>query len=465
MNDIVLVVGSRRVTVKRSWIPRWEALSNVVEAMNATELQWTLSSQSEVALWVALNEGMDARYPMTVIPFSIIRRIIDAMLPSSDEWMLYVVIDNYFPLEDKRDWYERTGRFIRSNRIPFPYNSQAPGLGVHFNLYLYLDLAYGAPAANIEAEDYPPQLLEAIINSPSYNLATGVLHVGWLESNPSPASDFDEDDEPVEVRWDIVRWSELVDVHLIRPEDLRTYQYSIYSARKNKTAMLALIGVFEGPDSPYYSKIEEYDLDYSPYDTDLFNIRFLAGVEENDATELGEQMTTWNVSDRYGINVPNPALYVNRVAIRFLTMSRQVIAQIVANDWHGHVPKNEARVDPIGAIETIIWLLMIDQGVSHQQDIYPTSLVDRKRYPQICHHSSLVDRERYPQLCQKINQTLGSDILESIATGALLESESPSQLAAVKQYTARTRELAAAAREVLDSSPHHGFVAWPIIQL
>lgn len=477
MANLVLVVEGKRLIVKGEWINRWEALSNVVSEMGARELNWTLNSTTEMQQWIKLNKMMDAGYSqfnprinrlhdVDLIDLTKVWRVVDNMIPLNDSWLTYVLIDDSLPILEKRKWYMRLGRYVRSNRIRLPYNiPREEPTGIHFNLHLENDLAYGSEILR-DFDSYPPAIRDAIINLPSYNLATGVIHTGWVYSNSSSYYVNEWERKYLEeVVWDAIRWIDMIDMDA--PGLLVSF-YTEVSARFINVQIEDIVegtgepelhdvvlGLIEGVDSPFWRATEDAMIASERKIEKSSIIPFLAGVRLNVFLEPQAVLVERHGPNRPTIiKVPKPALYMKRVCELYRRIQPdEMLDELTSRFTFPSVGLQDgSAINPLGGINVMLNHIAIDTR------LYIDPKVGQYTYYEL-------HPENYDAALRKIASTLGVELLEIIVEGALDMIDRMQSYPEDAGQSARLSVMAAAGVEVLETETGYDFVRWPVITL
>lgn len=400
MTSITLITSGGDLTIERLWIARWEALSNVVDATNPSTIEWTLNTREEMLPWIELNRRMDTGEVIHQHLLSIthVESIVDVMLPRDDEWMSYVHIDDHLPLAKKRDLYTRLGRWIRTCSRPFSYYDPSPQLGVHHNMNLYRD-----PLRRpFKHEDI--DVKESLLASP-YSPLTGIIHTAYLFSLSSQYEISDEErDYLTEIPWDTVRWKDMIELGL-------------------------------------------------HVEIDACNVVFLAGrINSTEGYHPQSRVLSGWVDGRYVVRVPKPAKYV---ALLVEWFSQQLPTSILSSDMPSlivprlisssmvnyHLPSTYRLTSVLNVITPIL------VGIAHASGVYTRTEINS-------------NVRRYPQMCRMIADTLGSDLLMTIADSV---ADSLSRESMEDDDNAR-RWIRVATRVARSSETPH-FTQWPLLNL
>ena len=213
MDTIILVVDEKKVLVPVAWIPRWTALSDMIEATINTEIVdydkiepiiWTGSSHDDVQEWVHLNIMMDdQKRGGCVYKLSRCWKTVQYMNPSNTDYLNYAHIDYNMNKSDRRMLYEQLGLSIRKAGIRYNYTTKSKE-GIHNHLLLYKDPVYGWKGIDKNTRPFSslPDCVQEMVMDADLNVLTGIMHSAWVAHNNEKAT---------EILWHCVKWDDIVD--------------------------------------------------------------------------------------------------------------------------------------------------------------------------------------------------------------------------------------------------------------
>lgn len=455
MADIKLVVGKSSFMIPRSWIPRWEALSNVVNEMNSDQIDWTLNSSLDLRRWILLNEAMDVSIgsssdPIDLIDYSSVARVIDYMLPANDNWLLYVYIDETLDDSLRKSLYYQLGRKIRSERIMLPYNDRAiRGTYVHRNLRLNLDPVYRTDIATLDQRVY-----KALLDLP-VNIVTGIMHVAWLGSrskNYHTTTSNIERDYLQEVPWDLVRWKDMVEMapgHLSRIDRdlvelidclLKSSVPSHLGYSSNEELTEAILSYLDG------RSLSSYRLEYPTEDIEKVDDRidderrFWAGLapSANEPSLLcpRDKIYVNVLRSQMVVRLPNPGLYITRLCQRMKYISKiPSLIECLIQETRLSLP-DPGPMKFITLIDTVISGIASEVGIVRGKHLIESQCLD---------------------FCTRLNDSLGSLFLLTI-----VEVMSPTASTLDNHSQNRDLLLQSMAR-VAEKSDTPNFTRWPTL--
>lgn len=435
------------IVIPSHWLPRWEALSNLVNDLQSSEAEWTLNTLAEIRQWIELNRRMDGGGHRDLIPLSRVARVVDVMLPSSEEWLLHVYIEE--DDSNRFDLYYRVGTYVRTYQVRYPYNSMLLArttTGLHYNLLLGLDVAYGATSGEvtIPTSSYPPGVLTSILET-GPNSATGIMHTAWLLSSSS-SYQLEEEEYMKEVPWDTIRWSDLVtllDDKRVHVDEQLPDMLHVAVEQPSEQWTTALLSYIQGSHSP------EDEILLGTWRTELFQlqvIRFFNQIPDivyNDypgcLTEMIVRVDTSLHYDPQKLTIRPQIPRINK----FMPLLHSYISHY-SKQYLYHItrPKNGSPTRWHSSYISIDCLIMLVLG----------SLASETQLSNSEH-----DPERYVKFWSRLDSTMGSKFISSLI-------EKPKFISSlIEGHSEKSPDVIKAASLVVSESTNPDFSQWPAI--
>lgn len=442
-DDLKLIIEGKKSVIVRidaAWIPRWTFLHDLVYEMNPGMVRWSRTGLDQLISWIELNERMDHCYEemgyskyRKLLPISSMREVIDFMLPSSNDYLLFCYIDEDLPFSRRQSLYQDLGRLIRSNRLMFSYNRViTPTRFIHHNFYLASDPAYGVVknGVMIPMSEYPEELRDAVLQSP-LNVITGIVHTA--RSLVLSSHTRTEIKILHELPWDAIRWHDVLDMYTDSIDTLHEMIAEYTSDPRDATERIQV----------------------NNRRTNLYCLLAGRDPKNRDMTELPD--TALIVTDRpmLRIRAPNPSLLLSRLIKwhRVTPPSTSIISLAVPSPSQTRNLRTETR-----RLQYLLPLLTWKMALNGSSKIRS------------------IDSIEYSPLLHRINQTLGTEVVEVIASSvvALLDDTS-GRIEAFITHLSRDGELSQllrdklaslgeAAVDLLESNDRREFASWPVIK-
>lgn len=147
---------------------RWGDVNELTVPLSAQQLRTWYSVVTQTSYDFEFNYPLGASCA-SLIHYNLVAPVVDYFIPTSDDWLLYTLIDEQVPEDKRRDLYVRQGRRLR-------------------DMFLSYDLSYvnyitSSDPVYLHWNDEDEDKRQAWLNNDNYSILTSILHNGYLVSD------------------------------------------------------------------------------------------------------------------------------------------------------------------------------------------------------------------------------------------------------------------------------------------
>ena len=232
-----IVVDNREFEVIDEWISRWQLLIDIVEDMGKKDpIILSSLSLNQVTQWIELNRRISknpSKYH--ILDLSSCWEVVRFMRPSTTDYLLHCNIDQKLEERDRRLLYEELGLYIRKRGIRMLYATKTDKKGLHDNLGLADDLAYGISVKKVNGysilgelpfSSFDERIQKRILDA-DLNVITGIMHTTSYVS--SSINHKNKLYTSFELPWYLIPWDDVVKFGYCHPRLYHNQKHSLYS--------------------------------------------------------------------------------------------------------------------------------------------------------------------------------------------------------------------------------------------